>query len=358
MKRWRKKSRMKQINLDCEGPITKNDNALEISGYFLPEGEKFFSLLSRYDDFLTDIIKRKGYRAGTTLAFILPFLKAYGASNKIIKEYSRNHLLFIPGAKRTLSCLKEKMPTFIISTSYQPYIEALCDATGFPEKNTYSTALDLDKYQIPEQEIKRLKKILQEIIALPSLNLSGVKKKEDLSLKMQKTIQQLNEIFQKEIPSMEGGRILKEVSPLGGKEKAKAVLASLQRTGGKLSDVMYVGDSITDVEALSLVKEAGLAISFNGNAYALRAAELACISPHTFLLEILAEVFCREGKKGVFNLVKKWPNTLERKIKEKIPTFKPSPQLEITKESNLTDLIKKSEKMRKELRGEIVGKLG
>jgi len=349
---------MKQINLDCEGPITKNDNALEISGYFLPEGEKFFSLLSRYDDFLTDIIKRKGYRAGTTLAFILPFLKAYGATNKIIKDYSRNRLLFIPGAKRTLTCLKEKMPTFIISTSYQPYIEALCDATDFPVENTYSTALDLDKYQIPKREIRQLKKILQEIISLPFISLSGIKEKKDLSSGMQRTIERLDEIFGKEIPSMECGRILKEVSPLGGKEKVKAVLASLQRTGGKLSDVMYVGDSITDIEALNLAKEEGLAISFNGNAYALRAAEIACISPHTFPLEILAEVFCQEGKKGVLNLVEKWPNALERKIKEKILTSKSSPQLEIAKESNLSDLIKKSEKIRKQLRGETVGKLG
>ncbi len=349
---------MKQVNLDCEGPITKNDNALEISRYFLPEGEKFFSLLSRYDDFLTDIIKKKGYRAGTTLAFILPFLKAYGATNKIIKEYSRNHLSLVPGAEKTLSYLKEKMSTFIISTSYQPYIEALCDFMDFPQENTYSTILDLDKYKILGEEIKRLKKLLQEIIALPSINLSGVKRKEDLSLKMQKTVQQLNEVFQKEIPSMECGRILKEVSPVGGKEKAKAVLNSLEKTGGKLSDVMYVGDSITDVEALNLVKEGGLAISFNGNAYALRAAEIACLSPHTFPLEILAKVFCQEGKKGVLNLVKKWPNALEREIKERILTFKPSPQLEITKESNLTDLIRKSEKIRKELRGEIVGKLG
>jgi len=349
---------MKQINLDCEGPITKNDNALEVSQYFLPMGGKFFSLLSKYDDFLADIIKRKGYRAGTTLAFILPFLKAYGATNKIIKDYSRNHLSLVPGAKKTLFYLKEKMPTFIISTSYQPYIEALCDFMDFPQENTYSTILDLDKYQIPEKETKRLKEILQEIITLPSLNLSGVKKKEDLSLKMQKTVQQLNEIFGKEIPSMECGRILREVSPLGGKEKAKAVLDSLRKTEGKISDLMYVGDSITDVEALNLVREGGLAISFNGNAYALRAAELACLSPHTFPLEILAEVFCQEGKKGVLDLVEKWPDTLGRKAREKILTFKPLPGLEIITQSNLTSLIKKSEKMRKELRGKIVGKLG
>jgi len=349
---------MKQINLDCEGPITKNDNALEISHYFLPRGEKFFSLLSRYDDFLADTIKRKGYRAGTTLAFILPFLKAYGATNKIIKDYSRNHLSLVPGAEKTLSCLKEKMPTFIISTSYQPYIEALCNATDFPVENTYSTALDLDKYQITKKEIGLLKKILQEITSLPSIGLSGIKNEKDLSAETQRTIERLDEIFGKEIPSMECGRILREVAPLGGKEKAKAVLDSLEKTGAKLSDVIYVGDSITDVEALNLVKEGGLAISFNGNIYALRAAEIACLSPHTFPLEILAEVFCQEGKKGVFNLVKKWPNTLGKKIKKKILTFKPLPELEIITQSNLTSLIKKSEKMRKELRGEIVGKLG
>ena len=49
---------------------------------------------------------------------------------------------------------------------------------------------------------------------------------------------------------------------------------------------------------------------------------------------------------------------MERKIKQKILTFKPLPKLELITQSNLTSLIKKSEKMRKELRGEIVGKLG
>lgn len=349
---------MRQVNLDCEGPITRNDNALEISQYFLPRGEEFFFLLSKYDDFLADIVKRKGYKAGKTLAFILPFLRAYGVTNKKIRDYSRNHLLFIPGAKKTLSYLKQRMPTFIISTSYQPYIEALCDFTDFPLENSYFTALDLDKYQMPHKEIKPIKEFLWEIVSLPPLNLSGVKKKEDLPLKMQKTVERLDEIFQREIPSMRCGRILKEVNPLGGKEKAKAVLTSLQRTGAKLSDVMYVGDSITDVEALKLVKKEGLAISFNGNAYALKTAEIACFSHHTFPLEILAEVFCQEGKKGVFTLVKKWPETLEKKTKEKILTLKSSPQLEIITQNNLTSLIERSERIRKELRGEMAGRLG
>ncbi|TET08264.1 hypothetical protein E3J84_06410 [Candidatus Aerophobetes bacterium] len=350
---------MRQVNLDCEGPITKNDNALEISEYFLPKGEKFFSLVSRYDDFLADIARRKGYKAGTTLSLILPFLKAYGATNKQIKDYSLSHLLLVPGAKKMLSSLKKKMPTFIISTSYQPYIEALCELIDFPQENTYYTKLDLDRYQIPLKEIKRLKEWLEEILELPQINLSKVRKEKDLSLKAKKTIKRLEEIFWEEIPSMQCGKILKEVNPLGGKEKAKALLDSLEKREGKLAEVMYIGDSITDVEALKLIKEkGGVAISFNGNTYALEAAEIACISPHTLPLEVLAKVFYEEGKKGVLRLVETWPEALEKKIKKQILALKPSPHLEIIRKENLAYLRIKSEKMRKELRGEVAGGLG
>jgi energy-converting hydrogenase A subunit R len=40
---------------DCEGPISKNDNAMELAASFVPQGERFFSLLSKYDDFLADV---------------------------------------------------------------------------------------------------------------------------------------------------------------------------------------------------------------------------------------------------------------------------------------------------------------
>lgn len=350
---------MRQVDLDCEGPITKNDNALEISQYFLPGGEKFFSLVSRYDDFLADIARRKEYKAGTTLSLILPFLKAYGATNKKIKDYSLNHLILVPGAKEMLSSLKKKMPTFIISTSYQPYIEALCNFIDFPQENTYYTKLDLDRYLLPPKEIKRLKELLKEVLNLPPIDLSKVRKEKDLSLETKKTIKKLDEVFWKEISSMQCGKILEEVNPLGGEEKARALLDSLRKTGEKLAQAMYIGDSITDVEALKLIREkGGVAISFNGNTYALKAAEIACISPHTLPLEVLAKVFYEDGKKGVLRVVEIWPETLEKKIKKQILTLKPSPQLEIIRKENLASLTAKSERMRKELRGEAAGKLG
>ena len=93
---------MRLVDLDCEGPITKNDNAMELAEHFIPQGGHFFSVISRYDDFLADIAKRQGYRAGNTLKLILPFLKAYGATNRRIKEYSARNLLLVAGADQTL----------------------------------------------------------------------------------------------------------------------------------------------------------------------------------------------------------------------------------------------------------------
>ena len=58
---------------DWEGPFGKNDYALELSAQYLPNGDNFFTLLSKYDDILADVLKRKNYGAGDTLKLILPF---------------------------------------------------------------------------------------------------------------------------------------------------------------------------------------------------------------------------------------------------------------------------------------------
>ena len=70
------------VAIDCEGPLTKNDNALELSSHFILGGERLFTQLSRYDDILADMVKRPGYRAGNTLKLICPFLRAFGVKNQ------------------------------------------------------------------------------------------------------------------------------------------------------------------------------------------------------------------------------------------------------------------------------------
>ena len=152
---------------DCEGPISKNDNALELAGHFLPRGELFFSRVSRYDDFLADVEKRPGYRAGDTLKLILPFFKAFGVTEKDMEEFSRDHILLLPRAQETLNYISSLMPCYIISTSYTPYIRALCRAIGHPEEKAFSTAAPLDQFPILPSEEDQLKELEEEIAALP-----------------------------------------------------------------------------------------------------------------------------------------------------------------------------------------------
>ncbi len=81
---------MKRIFIsDCEGPISKNDNAFELAANFIPNGDKLFANISKYDDVLADVLRKPGYSAGSTLKLILPFFKAYGVTDKQMEEFLR-----------------------------------------------------------------------------------------------------------------------------------------------------------------------------------------------------------------------------------------------------------------------------
>jgi len=94
------------------------------------------------------VVKRPHYRAGYTLKLITPFLKAFAVTNQQIEAYSSNNILLIRGAKEMLQRVQEIMPAFIVSTSYEQYLAALCSLTGFPSENVDCTKLDLDKYPL------------------------------------------------------------------------------------------------------------------------------------------------------------------------------------------------------------------
>lgn len=360
--------RSKQFNTDCEGPISLNDNAYELTKHFIPNGDRFFAKISKYDDILADIVKPPGYKAGDTLKLILPFLKAYGASNKTITEYSANNIIIVPGADATLKYIGSRMPSFIISTSYEPYLNALCDYIGFDKRHIYCTKLDLDKYMIDLDEIKRLKEIREEIDSLPELEFpADVGGFYDFPDDVKEAVKKLDGFFWEEILSMESGEMLKEINPVGGIEKANAILDSLKATGNDLQDVMYIGDSITDAQALDLVKRnGGVAVSFNGNRYAVNKAEIACISGHTIVISIIADIFSMWGKEMVMELAGDWSidsikrHSLDRMLIDQLFHIYPEslPKVEVIRKDSIDRLTVESEFFRKTMRGKEAGSLG
>jgi len=352
---------------DCEGPISKNDNAYELTQHFVPDGDKFFALISKYDDVQADIVKRRGYKAGDTLRLILPFLRAYGVTNNRMKEFSAQHILLVPGAKDTLRFVRGLMPSFIVSTSYEQYMRALCDVVDFPYRNVHCTRLDIDTYEINEKEAERLRRLREEIVAMPMIQISAnATSIDDFSTRDKETIKRLDEIFWEEMSGMNSGRMLEEVNPIGGSEKASAVQRIVREAGTDISETIYFGDSITDVQSFRLVKQnGGLTVSFNGNNYAVREAEVAVLSGHTIITSVLAEVFSRLGREGVIGLVEEWSYSvlrrycslgLQSRVVERYP--KALPQVELITPNSRERLIEESAAFRKTVRGEAVGGLG
>jgi energy-converting hydrogenase A subunit R len=358
----------RHFTTDCEGPISKNDNAQELTAHFLPRGESFFAKVSKYDDFLADVIQRPGYRAGDTLKLILPFLTAFGASNAAIEDYSRSHIILLPGAAEMLGHVGQQMASFIISTSYEPYIRALCEVLHFPVSQAFFTCLDIDRYTLDPNEQRWLRETAQEIAEMETLDWDeGVKDIGDLPETHQRTLERLERIFWETIPDMSIGRVFDEVTPVGGEEKARAVLKSLEGSTRGLEDVIYIGDSITDTQALDLVREhGGVAVSFNGNSYAIRSAEICCLSKDARAIAVLADIFNREGRDGALDLVSSWtPDALSRlSIRAGLLdwlTYLPRqdfPRIERICDTNRADLTTASEAFRKSVRGVEIGSLG
>jgi energy-converting hydrogenase A subunit R len=362
-----KKGRKKLFITDCEGPVSKNDNAYELTEHFVPDGERFFALISKYDDVQADVVKRSGYKAGDTLRLILPFLRAYGVTNEKIRKFSAGHILLVPSAKDTLRFVRGLMPSFIVSTSYEQYMRALCDVVDFPYGNVHCTQLDIDRYKLSEEEAEGLRKLRKEIVAMSIIQIpADATSIDEFSARDRETIRRLDEIFWEEISGMESGRMLEEVNPVGGFEKASAVQQIAGKTGSGLSDTIYVGDSITDMQPFRLVKEhGGLTVSFNGNSYAIREAEIAVLSDHTIITSALANVFNRLGREGVIGLVKEWSYSALRKwcsptLRSRIFELYPKtlPKVKLITPSNRARLMEESTAFRKTVRGEAVGGLG
>jgi len=353
---------------DCEGPISKNDNAFELTSHFIPDGQRLFTIISRYDDIQADIVKRPGYKAGDTLRLILPFLKAHDVTNDAIRQYSSQHIILVPEAKETLEFIRKFMPAFIVSTSYGQYMQALCDAIGFPFENVHSTQLDLDKYRISQEEKTRIRQLTEEMTRLPTLDIpKDARTLNDFPQKLRQTVQRLDEIFWKEISSMEIGRTLKEINPVGGSEKAAAIEDIARKIGTDLQNVMYVGDSITDVEAFRLVRNSGgLTVSFNGNNYAIREAEAAVLSENAVVTAVLANFFNRFGKAQTITLIRDWKlsaiekYSLHQPLKHLFFSLhrKKPPRVELVTAHNMDKLMLESTEFRKKVRGQAIGQLG
>jgi predicted HAD superfamily phosphohydrolase len=161
-------------------------------------------------------------------------------------------------------------------------------------------------------------------------------------------------------------QMVSEIKIAGGAGKVEAIQDSCRRTGNSLGGTAFTDDSITGRQGLRLVrKNDGLALSVNGNKYAVTEAEFICLLNNALPLAVLLFAFSRGGREAVRILVQNWKwSTIENlglgdTLVEHLHQTYPGdlPQVEIVTKEKLFRQIKESEAYRTYIRG-VVGKLG
>ena len=373
---------------DCEGPLTLNDNAYELADEFIEDGGKLFKIISRFDDYLVEDVKLENYHAGDTLKLIVPFYKLAGLTNEKMIKFSRENIYLVDGSDDTLRFANELIDSFIVSTSYGQYIEALCNYIDFPFQNTYHTQLDIgwatnfNSFDKKLDNVSSTTNNSQTIVGDKSPKFIEELKKVDEFRKIilehgdenEDDFNVLYDIFFKEFPKLEINKYIESVKTVGGKGKHKQIAVEdiVERFGLESGSIIYMGDSITDVEPLQYARDnGGLSVSFNGNEYPLNVAEIAVISDHTIVSSILIDLHSRFDKDYVLDFIRtyseKGPDDAFADFEvdyslieefEKVFHNKNAPIIEIITDENRDYLLRLSKEMRNGIRGKDIGGLG
>ncbi len=294
---------------DLEGPISVLDFAAELSKklnkalklntqrYNMRE---FYTMISKYDDYITDVpgVKNKlsipEYQPGDTLRLIAPLYILCFTNNDLLGLAKANKGL-LPGCKKLMKILHKDWDVFIISTSYSQFAHNVASALNIPKDHVYCTELNLE----------RLKKELGDINDSINLLIREIFEKYLKNNKdLYRVIDDLNAFFWLGNES-EYIKIMNNIKVRGGRRKEAAVEEISTRTGIPISEMIALGDSITDINMLQRLRdEGGIAVSFNGNRFSIEHANVAITTTNSLgVLPIFQE------KEYIRDFLGSWENS-------------------------------------------------
>jgi energy-converting hydrogenase A subunit R len=354
---------------DLEGPISVIDFAAEIgkllgnkSQFNLKKFDMgaFFTMISKYDDYIIDVpgVKERlnipDYQPGDTLRIMAPLYTVCYTDKELVK-LARSNFGLLPGCRELMDILHKNWEVFVISTSYSHFAYNVTAVLDIPKDNVYCTDLN----------IKNLKKGLHNIeVDVETLLNVIFQKYLDNTKDLDSVIEDLNNFFWKGRET-DYIRVMNKVKVRGGKRKELAVEEISQRTKIPISEMIVLGDSITDINMLQRVRdEGGIAISFNGNRFSLKRANFAVTTQNC-----LGVLPLFEHKHNIYDFLIDWESNFEnfqnnpknitdglisKEIKELFIKNNFTPELSnlINKtEIQYSEIISKQERMRKIVRG-------
>jgi len=354
---------------DLEGPISVIDFAADIGRMLSKKSElnlqeydmgEFFFMISNYDDYIIDIpgVKEKlnipEYQPGDTLRIMAPLYVACFSDGELI-DLAKQNLGLLPGCKDLMSFLHENWEVFVISTSYTQFAHNVTATLDIPQDHVYCTELNIEELREGLTSINDTVDILVRII---------FQKYIDNDKNLEIVIEDLNDFFWKGSET-DYIKVMNQVKVRGGKRKELAVEDIAKRTNIPISEMIALGDSITDINMLQRLKdEDGIAVSFNGNNFTISRATVAVTTPNN-----LGVIPLFEAKDGIKQFLAKWESAHEsfkdnpklipsglisKECKKYFVQYNFVPEIDdLMNKTNdqLKEIIEKQKKMRKRVRG-------
>ncbi|NOR49179.1 MAG: hypothetical protein GQ533_14250 [Methanosarcinaceae archaeon] len=362
------------INSDWEGPWVTADHAFDIMRQGIEGGDRLFTNISAYDDYLAYVVKKKDYEPGNTLALIAPFLIAFGLDNDFLVAKAKDNAKFISGSIKAIELLRRSYTVNIISTSYHQYVHYTAYLAGVPQENAYCTLFPIDEYasEMSGADNDLVREIARTIISMPALDIDTKAGQAVLDENTVRSIGQMDNFFWDILLSTDFCSVLEKVKPVGGTRKYEAVISALNKEGLDMKQSATIGDSITDWKMLDITRNAGgLALSFNGNEYAVSNCNVAVMSGNCMVTALLVDVFERGGLGAIEALVSDWgwPSIKEIYKRGAVDdsiynafrhafTGSDFPHAVWVTKNNLDDTIEISKRYRRSVRGTQIGALG
>ncbi|MCL2607786.1 MAG: hypothetical protein FWD92_04460 [Methanomassiliicoccaceae archaeon] len=345
----------KQTICTASGFLDSKDPMKGMCDRFIRNGGKMYDVLMAYDNIQSFELNTDIRKSGDSLRTLVPLLKASGATDSSVQEYFMNNMRLMPGCD-AMHHLNRMMSTLIVSESYEHHAAALCDAMNLSPDVIRCTEISFDGLDMSESEKRRARESIVELSKLNVPKVSSDKGARYLDNKDETILIDLEDITLT-VDDFDLMYQLGEMKPMGGNEKAFALMDLRRRTEVDLDRTAYVGSNSSDFPAMDIVRDnEGLAMSFNGDEYAVRGSNVAVMSSNSIVAAVLISEFYSNGLEGVFSLIGAWDRgkLTEREHPDRhlmntmLKTF-PSklPDVVIVNDDNMSDVIKESERFRR-----------
>ncbi len=346
----------------CWGFLTRNNDMEDLCKKFIDNGERFYKVLDRYDRLVSYVLNREDATAGSYYKWCIPFLKAFGATDHLLHECSKENMELMPNASRTMRYISNMMPTYINTSVYEHAMMAVMEALDVPLCQVTDSKLCLDQCMMGRAESRQLREVSKEISALNvpdgfyELNVPTELEDDDINI-----IRTLDTIFPGKVADAGAMGLMESTDTVTSHKKAYRMLDIRRLTAIDLNSTMYVGSSSTDFQPMDLVRDAGgLSLAFNGEEFAVRGCNIAILSEDTTVVSLFASLFFDKGPQYAFELAKDWSReTLEsfmfsdQSLVDAFLREHPGdlPEVYLVDDSNVDEVSKRSDEYRRKILG-------